>query len=213
MKNLKDFGGVPLLAHKIQQARHAGADEIWVSTDNQAIKDVAVSFDANVIDRPEIYAQDTSSTDDVLNHALEVLRPSRKDLILLLQVTSPLISVESIRSCINKLKSNAKLNCVISIHEAHPFLWTSTDNAPTYWEPKNHTRDFRPRRQDLQAEGWETGGCYVLRVSALVSQGNRYPFPTGAVNVGFLESLDIDTPLDLANARAIQKVMDKQGHS
>ncbi len=213
MKNLQDFGGVPLLAHKIHQARDAGADEIWVSTDNQAIRDVAISFDANVIDRPEIYAQDTSSTDEVLNHALEVLSPAREDLILLLQVTSPLISVDSIQRCVTELKSNPELNCVISIHEAHPFLWTRDDNAATNWEPKNHSRDFRPRRQDLQVEGWETGGCYVIRVSALISQGNRYPYPTGTISIGFLESLDIDTPLDLANARAIQIVMDNQGVS
>ncbi len=62
-------------------------------------------------------------------------------------------------------------------------------------------------------EGWETGGCYVIRVSALISQGNRYPYPTGTISIGFLETLDIDTPLDLANARAIQIVMDNQGVS
>jgi len=210
MKNIQDFGGVSLLAHKINQARQAGADEIWVSTDNNQIKNIAKSCNANVIDRPEAFAQDTSSTDDVLNHALEVLSPNSGDLILLLQITSPLISVDSISTCIDELRLNPSLNCVISIHEAHPFLWARDETDIKVWEPKNHSREYRPRRQDLQVEGWETGGCYVIRVSALLSQGNRYPHPTGAVNVGFLESIDIDTFLDLENARMVHRALDSK---
>lgn len=209
-KNLQDFGGIPLLGHKINQAFSANVDAVWVSTEDQEISEVAIKFGAQVIKRPDEYAQDTSSTDDVLNHALSFLNLENEDQIVLLQVTSPLISVESIRKCINLLDQDPHLNCVISIHESHPFLWTQSSENLENWEPKNHSRDHRPRRQDLEPEGWETGGCYVIRVNALRKQGNRYPSPTGAVHVGILESFDIDTWSDLNEARLIFETLDSE---
>ena len=205
-KNIQDFGGVPLLGHKIQQAVNAGINEVWVSTDDREISEVATKFGAQVINRPSIFAQDTSSTDDVLNHALDTLKPNDQDQIVLLQVTSPLIRTKSIQSCIRHLNEHEELNCVISVHESHPFLWTQDSEKSENWNPKNHSREHRPRRQDLASEGWETGGCYVIRVNALKAQSNRYPSPTGTVNVGFLESVDVDTWEDLEEARLIFKM-------
>lgn len=206
-KNIQDFIGVPLLGHKINQAFLAGADEVWVSTEDKEIADVASEFGASVIDRPGQFALDTSSTDEVLNHAIEFLSPAETDFILLLQVTSPLISVESIQNCILKLKTSSRLSCVISIHESHPFLWSQDADSTDNWNPKNHSREYRPRRQELAAEGWETGGCYVIRVGALAKQGNRYPSPTGILNVSLIESIDIDTWFDLEIARKLGSVI------
>lgn len=206
-KNVQDFCGVPLLGHKIRQALLVPVDEVWVSTDNAEIAKVALDFGAKVIDRPAAYSLDTSSTDEVLNHALKILLPSRDDIVLLLQVTSPLIKVQSIKDCLQLLESNLNLNCVISVHKSHPFLWSATSISEEYWDPKNHSRDYRPRRQELSPEGWETGGCYAIRVNALYDQGNRYPSPTGVVGVNLLESIDIDSWSDLENARQINKAI------
>jgi CMP-N-acetylneuraminic acid synthetase len=202
-KNVQDFGGIPLLGHKIRQASSAGVDEIWVSTDDSEISEIAKKFGATVIDRPAEYSLDTSSTDEVLNHAIQTLNPKESDILLLLQVTSPLISIESIVKCIQHLIQSPSLNCVISIHKSHPFLWSMDTDNVLNWSPKNHSRTYRPRRQELAPEGWETGGCYAIRVSALRNQGNRYPSPTGVVEVSLMEAIDIDTWSDLDAARKI----------
>lgn len=208
-KNLQDFGTGNLLSHKIDQARSASLTEIYVSTEDLEIKEEAISRGAKVIERPLEFATDTSSTDDVVAHAQEVLGFKSQDVLVLLQVTSPLLLVESIKSCIKKLELNDYLQCVFTVHYAHPFLWKSISNQDDVWEPKNHSRSFRPRRQDLEIEGWETGGCYAIRGDGLLNQRIRYPEPTSTVPVSYIEALDIDTVDDLETARSIFKLYSK----
>lgn len=204
-KNLQRLGSDTLLGHKISQARIAGIQEIFVSTEDSEIKNSAISSGANVIDRPMVFATDTSSTDEVVNHAQEQLSLNPQDILVLLQVTSPLLLASSIKRCVDKLISSHHLQCVFTIHRAHPFIWKSSRVSEDLWDPKNHSRSFRPRRQDMGIEGWETGGCYAIRVEGLLEQGIRYPEPTSTVSVNYLESLDIDNLEDLETARIVHQ--------
>ncbi len=201
-KNLRFVGGNPLIGHKIIQAKKSLCTEIWVSTDDSEISQVSENFGANVINRPSELSTDQASTDTMLVHAVMSLNPSPNDIIVLLQATSPLLKLESINACINTLIENPHLNSVITIREAHPFMW-ETKNG-TDWDPTGHIREKRPRRQDLDQDGWETGGCYAIRVSAIFEQQNRYPSPTGGVGVTHIESIDLDTFDDL---RVIEELL------
>jgi N-acylneuraminate cytidylyltransferase len=194
-KNLRMVGGKPLMGHKISQAIESLCNEVWVSTDDAEISKVSESFGANVINRPVELSTDESSTDSMLIHAVHTLNPSLDDIIVLLQATSPLLKIESLNKCIQTLIDNPKLNSVITVRESHPFMWETLDGRN--WEPNGHSRDKRPRRQDLAQGGWETGGCYAIRVNAIIEQQNRYPRPTGCVGVTHLESIDLDTFDDL----------------
>jgi N-acylneuraminate cytidylyltransferase len=200
-KNLSPFLGTTLLGHKINQAQRSTCDEIWVSTEDQEIKAESLRNGAQVIDRPDALSQDESSTDSMLLHAVEYLNCDLSDVVVLLQITSPLIKVESMNLTIDKLISNPDLNSVITVRESHPFMWTTKDGK--FWEPEGHSRDARPRRQDLLHSGWETGGCYAIRVSAILDQKVRYPAPTSCINVSHLEAMDIDTFEDLSVSRKV----------
>jgi hypothetical protein len=135
----------------------------------------------------------------MLMHAIENIPCDLADIIVLLQVTSPLIAINSINLCISKLIDSANLNSVITVREAHPFMWVTKDD--TKWEPVGHSRKWRPRRQELDRSAWETGGCYAAKVSAIKKEGVRYPSPTGTVGLTYIESIDIDTPEDLEVAK------------
>lgn len=198
-KNLSPFLDTTLLGHKINQARMSICDEIWVSTEDLEIKTESLNYGAQVIDRPDFLSQDKSSTDSMLVHAVEYLNCDLNDVVVLMQITSPLIKVESIDLMIRKLISNPELNSVIAVRETHPFMWMTKDD--TNWEPVGHSRKWRPRRQDLDRGGWETGGCYAAKVSAIRKEGVRYPLPTGTVSLSYVESIDIDTPMDLEEAK------------
>jgi CMP-N-acetylneuraminic acid synthetase len=76
------------------------------------------------------------------------------------------------------------------------------------FEPDGHSRDYRPRRQELTQSGWETGACYAVRVSALLEFKVRYPFPTGVIDTHFYEAIDIDSWDDLIAARALANLVD-----
>ncbi len=203
-KNLQNINGIPLVGRKIMQAKESLCNEVWVSTEDEEIKNVAVKFGANLIDRPIELATDEAGTESVLKHAVEILKVSENDVLVLLQATSPLIKLESINNCIKKLISDARLGCVMTLRPAHPFMWVTKDNL--IWEPSGHERQVRKRRQELDVSGWETGGCYAIKIGHFQEKNIRFPEPTGAVYVSHLESLDIDTIDELEIASQILKI-------
>jgi len=200
-KNLQTVGENSLVAIKILQARASNCNEIWVSTEDLEIASIAKQDGAKIIERPMALAEDDTSTDDMLIHAAETLKLDSSDCIILLQPTSPLLKVSSVNKCIEMLLKNHELSSVITLRQAHPFMWEETEF--TNWDPSGHTRKVRPRRQELSPSGYETGGCYAIRVQSLYEQRVRYPKPTGTVSVNHLEAIDIDTLEDLSLASSI----------
>ena len=71
-KNIKLLGRIPLLAHSILYAKqHDFINEVYVSTDDEAIKQVALQYGAIVIDRPQALSGDLEPTVSALKHVLE----------------------------------------------------------------------------------------------------------------------------------------------
>jgi CMP-N-acetylneuraminic acid synthetase len=200
-KNLQKVGEISLLEIKILQSRASDCNEIWVSTEDLEIASKSKQNGANIIERPMALAEDDTSTDDMLMHAAETLKLALCDCIILLQPTSPLLRLSSVNKCIEMLLENHELNSVITLRKAHPFMWEEAEFMN--WDPSGHTREVRPRRQELHPSGYETGGCYAIRVQSLYEQRVRYPKPTGIVSVNHLEAIDIDTLEDLSLANSI----------
>jgi CMP-N-acetylneuraminic acid synthetase len=200
-KNLQAVGENSLVAIKILQARASNCNEIWVSTEDLEIASISKQNGAKIIERPIALAEDDTSTDDMLIHAAETLKLGSSDFVILLQPTSPLIKLSSVNKCIQMLLENPELSSVITLRQAHPFIWEQTEVMN--WDPSGHTRKIRPRRQELSPSGYETGGCYAIRVQSLYEQRVRYPRPTGAIPVNHIEAIDIDTLEDLSLANSI----------
>ena len=194
-KNLQDLLGEPLIGRKILQAQQSICNEVWVSTEDREITEVSMGYGAKIINRPEHLSLDETNNQETVIYGFKFLDFHESDIFVLLQVTSPLLKLRSRNDCIEKLLGDSNLNSVITIKQGHPFMWETTDG--NYWNPSGHTRKQRLRRQDFNRGGFETGGCYAIRVSALKDQKNIYPEPTGMVNVDILESIDIDTYEDL----------------
>ena len=89
-KNIKLLGGIPLLAHSILYAKlHGFIDAVYVSTDDVAIKEVALQYGAIVIDRPQEISGDFEPTITALQHVLEIVE-TKVENVVLLQATNPL---------------------------------------------------------------------------------------------------------------------------
>ena len=90
-KNILSLGGIPLIAHSILYAQKNNfiIDEIYVSTDDEAIKLIALQYGAKVIDRPESLSGDLEPTVTALQHVLETLDYEVENVVLL-QPTNPL---------------------------------------------------------------------------------------------------------------------------
>ena len=89
-KNIKKVNGIPLLAYPIISAHMTkGISKVYVSTDDEEIKNVALNHDAEVIDRPSEFAQDDSLDIDVMRHVVEYL--DDYDDIIHLRAPTPMI--------------------------------------------------------------------------------------------------------------------------
>jgi CMP-N,N'-diacetyllegionaminic acid synthase len=103
-KNLRLLNGKPLIAYTIEAADKAQSLTSWVvSTDNEEIRDVALSLGAYVIRRPEELATDLASSDAVALHALEWMGRDNYDILVLLHPTSPIRDRKHIDEAVSML--------------------------------------------------------------------------------------------------------------
>jgi pseudaminic acid cytidylyltransferase len=106
-KNIRSFFGKPIIGYSIETAIASGLfDRICVSSDNQEVAEVARSFGAEVLMRPETLAQ--VGTQEVAKYALEQL--STKEAIprhaCVIYATSPLLTVEDLKSGWNAMHAH-----------------------------------------------------------------------------------------------------------
>ena len=90
-KNVLPLNGKPLIGWTIDAAKGSNyVDEVFVSTDDVEIADIASKYGANVPGlRPAHLPSETATTESVLLHTLERVG-SDADILILLQPTSPL---------------------------------------------------------------------------------------------------------------------------
>lgn len=208
-KNIKLLCGKPLIAWTIETAKASKyIDSVIVSTDDIEIKKISEKFGAEVpFIRPDYLSHDTASSFDVVKHAIEFLHINKVNhLIVLLQPTSPLRTVEELDEAL-ELFFKKSAHGVVSISETeHSPLWSNT--LPTDSSMANFIRaEVQGKRsQDLEKYYRLNGSIYIYKTQELIR--NSHFFYNNAV-YGFETSLgnsvDIDTELDFLIAETIMK--------
>ena len=153
-KNIRKLCGKPLIAWPIVLADESKyIDKTIVSTDSDAIADVARAYGAGVIMRPAELASDTAIVADVIRHALSVLDASgeRYDYIILLEATSPMRTVDMVNECIERL-ARPEIDSVATFQLADPppsRLWKiDSDGVKPFMQGAD---PWLPRQQQIQA--------------------------------------------------------------
>lgn len=200
-KNIKDLAGKPLIYYTIDAAKRSSyIDEIFVSTDDIQIAEISRSYGAKVPSlRPEELAQDTSSTVDVVLHALNTFFDfAEYYALVLLQPTQPLRTEHDIDKSIELFFENEGKS-LVSISEVndHPLLmrYLKQDfSLNKILEKKSNLR-----RQDMEKVYRVNGAIYINKISEI----NEFTSFNDNVT-GFLmeksHSVDIDEMSDLALA-------------
>ena len=131
-KNIKKIKGMPLLAYPIISAQKTKyITEVYVSTDDESIKEVALSYGAKVIDRPSEFAQDDSLDIDVMRHAVEYLDDYGD--IVHLRATTPMIESSILDDAIDYFLQNDDCTGMRSAHEAPETAYKSFKKSGDYW--------------------------------------------------------------------------------
>ncbi|MFH1916008.1 MAG: acylneuraminate cytidylyltransferase family protein [Nanoarchaeota archaeon] len=167
-KNIKPLAGKPLIAWTIEIAKKSKyLDKTIVSTDDPAIKQVAEEFGGEVpFMRPAELATDTTAMIPVIRHACETMEKLLKrkiDVIVLLDPTAPLRSVEDIDTCISRCVDE-KRDSVITVAEAEKNPYFNMMEIGSDGRAHLVKTPEKPifRRQDAPKVYNVTSGAYAL---------------------------------------------------
>lgn len=213
-KNLQLLGGKPLIVWTIEQALAVEGLHVVVSTEDEEIAAVSRDAGAEVIERPDELAQDTTPTEPVVEHVIDVLtaRDERPDAVMLLQATSPVRLGSTLARAIQQFE-DTNVDSLVGVVANPPFLWAGEgDFAVPHWDFKH-----RRRRQDMtQAElrYRETGSVYVTKPEVYEQEHNRLGGTIGLFVMDAVEGIDIDTLADFEVAEhTLARLLATEGHS
>lgn len=198
-KNILPLGDIPLLAHSILEAqRHEFIDAVYVSTDDRQIKEVALRYGAQVIDRPAAISGDTEPTVTALKHVVEIL--GFEGTVFLLQPTNPLRPANLLQEAF-LIFQQTQSDSLMTVSRNHHKLGKIIDDN---FVPFNY--QIGQRSQDLEPLYYENGLLYLMKSDLLLQEkimGNRaFPF---IVDHPFAR-VDIDTQSDFDLATCLYKI-------
>jgi CMP-N,N'-diacetyllegionaminic acid synthase len=193
-KNILNFAGHPLVAWSIIQAKKAkNVDEIFVSSDSDAILKIAVSYGAKTINRPYKYATDTAKSEDAILHAIEVLGNSQ-EIIIMLEPTAPLRNPDDLDNCINMFRTKGWDSCFSGATLQDFLIWKKDKNGDLV--SVNYDYKNQGPRQMREPDYVENGAIYMFKPKIMVEEKNRFGGKIGIFPNNFWQSFEIDEPED-----------------
>ncbi len=202
-KNVLPLGGRPLIVWTVRAALGARfVDRVVLSSDNDEIALAAREAGCEVpFRRPASLAEDTSSTADVVLHALQEL--PGYDWLVLLQPTSPLRTAEDIDSAIRLCQSSGAPGCVSVTEALQSPYWMYRINQGMQLQPLLDGSAQYHRRQDLPPVFVLNGAVYVIRTDEFLRTRSFVGPGTVAHVMPYRRSIDIDTASDLEAAQKL----------
>ena len=206
-KNTKPLNGKPLILYTVEAARRVFQDQhIYVSTDSQEIKNTVESSGLEVpFLRPAELATDTSSSEDVLKHAIKeaVKKGLLFDAVVLLQPTSPFRNEEHIKSAIIEFEKHPD-SLLLSVTEAkeNPYYTLMEEDNQGFLQ-KSKEAVFT-RRQDCPMVWNVNGAIYIFPTDRFKTLGLKN-MKKMKYTMNKLSSIDIDDLDDWFLAESVLK--------
>jgi CMP-N-acetylneuraminic acid synthetase/spore coat polysaccharide biosynthesis predicted glycosyltransferase SpsG len=183
-KNARILGDKPLIAHSIEKAKEMSSiDKVVLTTDDGELARIGRSHEADkVIDRPQKLSTDEVPLAPVIKHAVEE-QEKKYHYIICFQPTTPLISKDSLKSGIDKMRSQ----------DGSSLIFVSQDTEH-YWKGGNQDKTLltgaRENRQLLEPIYNEIG--VFISERDLIKEGKRIDDQPLFQEVPRKEAIDID---------------------
>lgn len=202
-KNVRPLLGKPLLAHSILQAQESGLfDAIAVSSESDEILSVAAEWgDVHLVRRPDEMANDTASKLPPIRHAVLTVEENMGvtfDVIVDLDVTSPLRNIEDIKGAVALLEDRNVTNILTGAPaRKNPYFnILERGHDGVVGLSKKLPGDRLERRQDTPDCFDANAAVYVWRRDDFVARPDVFYADTLLFEMPEERSNDIDTPLD-----------------
>ncbi|HCA4666760.1 cytidylyltransferase domain-containing protein [Enterococcus faecium] len=200
-KNTKAFtNGKPLCYYilstllKVKQI-----DKVYVYCSNPDIKEF-IPEGVTFLKRSSSLDQDTTSITQVL---AGFTKEVEADVYVMTHTTAPFISEKSIEKGLDAVLTG-EYDSAFAAKKLQDFLWKDG-------EPFNYELDNIPRTQDLPPLYEETSGFYIYNRNVMTELHRRIGKKPCIVEVGEIESVDIDEAEDFMIADAIYNHLILQG--
>jgi N-acylneuraminate cytidylyltransferase len=209
-KNIKQLAGKPLLQYSIDTAiASCLIEQVFVSTDDLQIADVARNCGAVVIDRPPELASDTSPEWLSWRHAIKWVINHYGDFdgFISLPATSPLRSVDDVDAAITqRIKDKADICISVTSASRSPFFnmvkKTETGLVELVNKPNGEVarRQDAPEVFDITTVAYATTPSFVLEHYGIFSSGK-----VTSIEVPKERAVDIDDIYDFKLAEVMLK--------
>lgn len=184
-KNTRLLGDKPLLCHELDSLKKTGlCDSINVFCSSEEVIPY-LPEGVNFIKRPEYLDLPTSNFTQIFT---EFMNSNDADIYVYAHATAPFITVDTMTSCIEAVKSD-KYDSAFCAIKLQDYLWQDG-------EPLNFDASNLPRTQDLKPIYQETSGVYVFTKEVFEKYKRRVGKTPFIREVSFKESVDIDNPED-----------------
>ncbi|HFG1903354.1 cytidylyltransferase domain-containing protein [Vibrio cholerae] len=206
-KNIKPLAGKPLLHYSIDSALAAPSiEQVFVSTDDAEIAQVARNGGAIVIDRPAELASDTSPEWLSWRHAIEWVRANYGDFdgFISLPATAPLRAVSDIENAIlQRMTVGADMCISVTPASRSPFFnmvkQTDSGMVELVIKPQGEVA----RRQDAPAVFDITTVVYATTPEFVLNHYGLFSGNVTSIEVPKERAVDIDDIYDFMLAEAI----------
>lgn len=194
-KNIKLLNNIPLLVYSIRYAQeHSFIKDVYVSTDDAQIKEVALKHGAKVVDRPQALSDDFQPTVTALKHVLEEIADPSIENVVLLQATNPLRPTNLLNTAFS-IYINNKLDSLFTVSQNKNKLGKIKNNI---FIPFNYK--IGQRSQDLEPLYFENGLLYISKAFLIFDEkiisDCAYPMVVDHI----FSTVDIDTIEDFKYA-------------
>lgn len=194
-KNTRLLGTKPLLQYELDSLKETGlCDSINVFCSDSSVT-AFLPEGVNFIQRPQYLDLPTSNFNQIFDEFLSV---RDADIYVYAHATAPFITVETMRECIEAVKSGGfdSAFCAVRLQD---YLWQDG-------EPLNFDATNMPRTQDLKPIYQETSGVYVFTKEVYNMYRRRIGKKPFIKEVSMKESVDIDNPEDFALAEVLVNI-------
>ena len=192
-KNVMNMAGKPLIAWSIKHCLESElVNEVYVSSDDEAILSVAREYGASPVLRPAELASDHASSEVALMHVMQTIKqPESVDYVVFLQPTSPLREKADLDKAIRQIVTS-KSDSLLSVtpHRDH-FLWRFDDKGTA--QSLNYDYNNRKPRQKIEETFLENGSFYIFKPKILLELKNRLGGKIDFYQMPKLYSFQIDS--------------------
>lgn len=197
-KNIRMLCGKPLISYVVTAASKTKCGDVWVSTDDDTIAEIASEFGAKIIKRPSAISGDLSSLEEVID---DFIQHVKTEIVVVCEPTNPLTTSDDLEKAIETFGS---LHCdsLVCLQKGKVFIWETFGDGcakPISYDYKNRKRvqDF-----DFSQYQYEEGGVYITSADAFKKSHSRlsgkigfYTIPHQSINIDDLMDLEITAML------------------